>query len=273
MLDTVGKVDASVLAVIEELIDQCVLGSALACETSLSTNSDALSQLREQKFGDGMLPRLYFADVQTGGRGRQGNHWVSPNDALTFSLVLAQDSINEPTARLLSLAVGVATARAIEFVYAPVKCRLKWPNDVYVAGGKVAGILIETSQAFTDRIVIGIGVNVIESPTLESPDTTAMPQSLFAATGRRLSRHEVLEVIIRELVAVCEERLEAPQSILHQFRERCMLTGNQISFLESGRESQGLCRGISDNGSLMIQTPAGLRYCDSGAIRLVRLRG
>jgi len=273
MLDIAGKVAPSVLAVIEELIDQCVLGSASVCETSLSTNSDALNELHAQKWGDCLLPRLYFANVQTGGRGRQGNQWVSQNDALTFSLVIAQDSINEPTARLLSLAVGVATARAIEFVYAPVKCRLKWPNDVYMAGGKVAGILIETSQAFTDRIVIGVGVNVDESPTLESPDPTALPQSLFAATGRRVSRHEVLEAIIRELIAACEELWESPQSILHQFRERCMLTGKQISFLESGCENQGLCRGIADDGSLMIQTAAGLRYCDSGAIRLVRLRG
>ncbi|TWU36000.1 biotin--[acetyl-CoA-carboxylase] ligase [Novipirellula artificiosorum] len=272
MIETVGNVDPVGRSVMERLIDERFCRSACYREESKSTNSDALADLRDQPLAEEWLPRLYLADRQTSGRGRQGNSWLTGEDALTFSLVIDFDSVSEPHSRLLSLAAGVAIARGIEFLFAPAKSRLKWPNDVYLAGGKVAGILIETSQAFSNRLVMGVGVNVNESPAFPVLDETAPPQSLYGATGRRMSRFEVLEAMIQNLTEATEQLRQSPMIILTEFRNRCMLTGKQISFRESGDDCQGNCRGIADDGSLMIQTASGLRNCDSGAIRMVRVK-
>ena len=110
--------------------------------------------------GSELLPRLYLADEQTAGRGRHGRSWHSGAGSLTFSLLTQWRLPTERPSNLLSIAVGVAIARAIEFACAPLRTRLKWPNDVYVDQGKVAGILIETNHRAADRVVIGVGINV-----------------------------------------------------------------------------------------------------------------
>ncbi|TWT81092.1 Bifunctional ligase/repressor BirA [Planctomycetes bacterium CA13] len=272
MIQTTGSLDPTGLLVAEHILEQRLCGSVSYCEESASTNSDALGDLRKQAISNDQLPRLYLADRQTSGRGRQGNSWLSGADSLTFSLTIDFDSVREPSAKLLSLAAGVATARAIEFEFAPVKTMLKWPNDVYLSGGKLAGILIETSQAFSDRLVIGIGMNVNDSPTLDSYEVGAKPNSLYAVTGRRSTRYSLLEPIVASLVKTVDQLRQSPSIILGEFRQRCFLTGKQIRFNQLGQDCQGYCRGIADDGELMIQTSQGLRLCDSGAIRMVRVQ-
>ncbi|WP_052031947.1 biotin--[acetyl-CoA-carboxylase] ligase [Novipirellula maiorica] len=271
MIQTDPEVDPSGVRVINSLLGDRVCGSAVYRYSTESTNSDALVELTQDAVARDHLPRLYIADRQTAGRGRQGNTWVSRDDALTFSLTVACDLLAADRRGLLSLAAGLATARAIEFLLAPVKAYLKWPNDVYLAGGKVAGVLIETNQAMADRVVIGIGVNINEQPKIDTPGAVS-PQSLFSATGRKASRFELLDSIVRELVAMVEAIQDSPAEVLAEFRSRCLLTGKVIAFRDRGVGNEGTVEGIAEDGSLLVQTAGGLRRCDSGEVRLIRFR-
>jgi len=139
-----------------------------------STNADAAA-LAEAGAAEGAV---VVADLQTAGRGRLGRSWSSPPGAGIYASVLLRPEAL--VARLLPIAAGVAIAEAIEEItgLAPA---LKWPNDVYLAGGeahparKVAGILAESGVSAGDGwVIIGFGINVLPA---------ALPAHLTRATS------------------------------------------------------------------------------------------
>lgn len=271
MIQADADVDRSGMRVIQSLLDDRVCGSAVYRHSTSSTNSDALDDLQRRRVSQDQLPRLYIADRQTAGRGRHGSKWLSEADSLTFSLMVDFDLLAIDRRGLLSLAAGLATARAIEYLFAPIHAFLKWPNDVYLADGKVAGVLIETNQTSADRVVVGIGVNINQRPILDNVDAAPV-QSLFSATGRNASRFELLEPIVRELVEIVASIQDSPTEVLAEFRSRCYLKNKLIAFRDRGVDNQGTVQGIAEDGALLVQTLEGLRRCDSGEVRLLRLR-
>jgi BirA family biotin operon repressor/biotin-[acetyl-CoA-carboxylase] ligase len=148
-----------------------------------STNADLLARAR-----DGAPEGLILAArEQTAGRGRQGRTWRGrPGAALTFSVLLRPHLVPQPARGWLPLLAGVATATAVRTVTA-VEASLKWPNDVLVGEGKLAGILAEQSG---DAIVIGIGLNVL-----------GQPGDLPVPTATSLEQHQAGEVDPNDLVA------------------------------------------------------------------------
>ena len=108
---------------------------------------------------------LVLADHQTAGRGRGTNRWWSTRGGLTFSVLLRPDAIALPTARWpqISLTAGLAVCEAIESVEPELAPQLKWPNDVYLRGRKLSGILVEATDGKQRNVVLGIGLNVHNS--------------------------------------------------------------------------------------------------------------
>lgn len=103
---------------------------------------------------------LVLADEQTAGRGRQGRSWVSePGSGIWLTLV--ERPADPAAVAVLSLRVGLHAAAALD-AFSPAPVGLKWPNDLYVQGRKLAGILIEARwrEAALDWIAIGFGINV-----------------------------------------------------------------------------------------------------------------
>lgn len=144
--------------------------------------------------GDHPHGAVALAEHQTAGRGRSGRHWEdAPAANLLFSLVL-QPPAGAPLPEL-SLVAGLAVATALERE-AMVPALVKWPNDVLVDGGKVAGILLEAAGS---RVVCGIGINVNQGAD-ELPPTPRFPAvSLRVAAGRRFDRAAVLVAVLAEL--------------------------------------------------------------------------
>ncbi len=130
-------------------------------------------------------------DLQTQGRGRLGRTWVAPaGRGLLFSVVL------RPTLPVagwpeLSLLAGEAVAAAL-----PVEAAVSYPNDVLVAGRKIAGILPEASDG---RVVLGMGVNVNQTADELPADAAKPPTSLRLETGREWARAPLLAAILAEL--------------------------------------------------------------------------
>jgi BirA family biotin operon repressor/biotin-[acetyl-CoA-carboxylase] ligase len=191
---------------------------------------------------------LVTAREQTAGRGRWGRSWVGPpGRALLMSLVLRD---LDP---LLPLRAGLAVADL-----AGDAARVKWPNDVWVDGRKVAGILVE-ARAQAGWAVLGIGVNV-------AVDVAQLPDELHETAGT-LGRHpEELEDALAELLRALEHRLAEPAAeCLQALRARDALLGRQIEW-DAG---EGVGAGIDDAGSLLVRQADGSEIAlNSGEVLL-----
>ncbi|MBA3383917.1 MAG: biotin--[acetyl-CoA-carboxylase] ligase [Actinobacteria bacterium] len=135
---------------------------------------------------------LAATDEQTAGRGRLGRDWIAPPGSSVLASIALHPRV--PTARLaeLSLVAGRACAQALAEV-AEVVPEVKWPNDVLIGGRKVAGILAEAREG---RVVLGIGINVLQTAA-ELPSRAQHPAtSLLLETGRRLPRAQLLAALL-----------------------------------------------------------------------------
>jgi BirA family transcriptional regulator, biotin operon repressor / biotin---[acetyl-CoA-carboxylase] ligase len=190
---------------------------------------------------------LVTADEQTAGRGRQGRTWsAAPGDALLLSLVLR--SLDD----LLPLRAAVAVTESI-----PFPARIKWPNDVWVEGKKVSGILVE-GRPQEGWAVLGIGLNVA---TRSFPEELAETATSLALAGASLSRDEVLA----SLVARLDRLLSAPpDDVLAAWRERDALLEAPVSW----NGGHGTGAGITDAGALRVETDAGVVELDAGEVHL-----
>ena len=192
---------------------------------------------------------LVTADEQTAGRGRQGREWTAPpRSAVLMSVVLRE--LDER----LPLTAAVALCEAL-----PVEAAIKWPNDVWFEGRKVAGILVE-GRPQEGWAVLGIGVNVT---TREFPPDLAESATSLHLAGIDEETEAVLAALLRSL----DEWLSAPPaSVLEAWRSRDALKGQQVRW--TGGE--GVADGIDDSGALRVQTPAGLITLDAGEVHLFR---
>jgi BirA family biotin operon repressor/biotin-[acetyl-CoA-carboxylase] ligase len=193
---------------------------------------------------------LVTAAEQTAGRGRQGRTWTAPaGTAVLMSLVVRG---LDPHGALLPLAAAVAVCDACESV-APVECRIKWPNDVWIEERKVAGILIE-GRPREGWAVLGIGLNVAiaEFPPELRDTATSLPSG---------SVEEALTAVL----AALETRLAEPaERTLTVWRERDALRGRPVRW----QGGEGLAAGVSDSGALVVETNAGRVELDAGEVHL-----
>jgi BirA family biotin operon repressor/biotin-[acetyl-CoA-carboxylase] ligase len=196
------------------------------------------------------------ADEQTSGRGRRGNEWFAPpGSCLLYSALLRPFAADGNT--LLPLAVPVAVSEAAESV-APVRCQVKWPNDVWIDERKVAGILVE-ARPDEGWAVIGVGLNVA-IPREDFPDdlretaTSLLPTEGEAgvppggAPGVRRALDALNESLARWVNASDEEVLAA-------FRARDALSGRRISW----QDGAGMAEEIDERGHLVVETADGER--------------
>jgi BirA family transcriptional regulator, biotin operon repressor / biotin---[acetyl-CoA-carboxylase] ligase len=153
-----------------------------------STNEDVLRLARSGAPAGVVL----VAQTQTSGRGRQGRSWQSePGAALTFSLLTRPRSVPQAAMGWLPLLAGVAVATAVQAVTGVPAC-LKWPNDVLVGDGKLAGILAEQSGG---AVVLGVGLNVLgRTDALPVPTATSLELHGAGETDRA----ELLAEILRQ---------------------------------------------------------------------------
>ncbi len=141
-------------------------------------------------------PAWVLAAEQTAGRGRRGRPWTSPQGNFYGSLVMKPAGPPDQVA-LRSFAAALALHdTCVSLTGLPQAFALKWPNDVLLNGGKLAGILLESvgQGATVSHLVIGIGVNLIGAPPPEAVEPGAVtPVSLLSETGLRITPERFLE--------------------------------------------------------------------------------
>ena len=231
-----------------------------------STNDRALQLAREN--ADGRVTTLVLADRQTAGRGRGDNRWWSGAGGLTFSLLLPTESLSLPPVNMpqTSLLAGLAVGDAIEKLVRGEATQLKWPNDVYLRGRKVCGILVEAISGNGGALVIGVGLNVNNSVS-DAPDElrdTAI--TLCDVVGRAVARTDLLITILLRLELQLSNLCSGDSQLQQQWQERCLLTGQTVQLDTPGRQLVGVCRGIDDHGALLLEIGTTIERCLVGTV-------
>jgi BirA family biotin operon repressor/biotin-[acetyl-CoA-carboxylase] ligase len=252
-------------------LDRIVRESLIAAvdyhETISSTNTRGL-----ELAGNGglRLPLLILTNEQSAGRGRGENSWWSTSGALTFSVLLENvtAAIPQPKLPLVSLFTGLAVADALDPFVPPGGLKLKWPNDVYFAGRKLCGILVETAARRTGGIVIGIGVNVNNAVAGAPAALQGLATSLIDVTGHTFDRTDVLIAILKSL-AVRLASIDRQANLPDTWRKRCFLQGKMVQLEIGSRRVTGVCHGIDEQGALLLQTESGLERCYGGVVRAI----
>ena len=205
---------------------------------------------------------LVTADEQTAGRGQRGTVWESAaGENLTFSVAWRNVGVAARDQFLLSEAVALSVAETVEELLREAGCReavsVKWPNDVYVGGRKICGMLIEhsLSGAHIDATMAGIGVNVNQRHFLgDAPN----PVSLRQLAGRTFSRAGVLERIVRHLHAGLAQLQEGDYAGMEErFAARLFRRAGWHTYRDADGEFQGRFAGIARNGLLTLEKASG----------------
>lgn len=250
------------------LADAGVPWALLCLDECASTNREALERARRDSrlAGSGLA---VFAAWQSEGRGRRGARWRSPRDAdLLFSVVLQPPFPAERWSRLTH-AAALAVCESLEPEFSPA---VKWPNDIYLGGAKVAGILVESAPS-EGLAVVGIGLNVNSDPNWLGHDLAAPATSLQFAGGRPIDRSGLAVDVLSRLHRATELAAADFGSVLAQLEARSLLIGRAVSLTApDGGRLAGVAQGFGAEGELVLEFGDGSRrpFASAHEVRLAQ---
>lgn len=231
-----------------------IVGREFVRVDSVPSTMDLLTERATTGAEEGLV---IVADEQTAGRGRAGHGWEAPPGTSLLCSILLRPNVKPDRLGVLGLLVGVAVADAIESTTS-VQCQLKWPNDVWIDGLKVAGILLQSrlNAAGVDFVNVGIGINVTTPEAQLVPAAT----SLFVVTGQAISRDEMLDSLCGSLDRVYNDFMEnSSGDSMCEWRQRAALIGENVSVVQDGVTLTGRFLGVDDDGKLLLETDDGHR--------------
>ncbi len=236
-------------------------------ESTGSTNADLMAR---STAGEDVSGTVLVAEYQSAGRGRQGRSWSAPaRSQIAFSLGVDTGGLAPTAWGWLPLLTGVAVVDAVQATTG-IAAGLKWPNDVLVGAGKLAGILAEVASP-APVIVVGLGLNVTLTAE-EAPDPRAT--SLLMLGSTMLDRSALLGSILAELTARIDRwRIAhgADAGLIADYRARSVTLGTRVRALLPGdREIIGIATDLDDLGQLHIDTGAQTVAVSAGDITHLR---
>lgn len=203
-------------------------------------------------------PTWIMARRQTAARGRRGRPWAQPPGNLAATLIYKPDATAIEAAKRSFLAAN-ALFETLALFIDRTKLSQKWPNDVLLNGGKVAGILLESSGrgTFIDWLAVGVGVNLMAAPPAEEGAPFA-PVSLLGEGGEAVKPHEFLTVLASNF-ATQEEKLAALgfNRIRQDWLRHAARLGETITARTTRAEITGIFDTIDAGGNLVLITGTG----------------
>ncbi len=198
--------------------------------------------------------QVCLAEYQKAGRGRRGRQWISPFGSHLYLSVYYKLEQGMSQAMGLSLVTALAVKDAIRQL-ADIDIQLKWPNDVYANGKKLAGILIDLEGQPTGdcHCVIGIGINV------QMPESMALLidqpwTDITSLVGGKVDRNLLAATLIYCLnMRIMKQRDSGLASMLEDWHQHDLFLNKEIKLLTGSKETQGVCRGVNEQGALMLE--------------------
>ena len=229
-----------------------------------STNQWLLDRIDKIENGQSCI-----SECQLAGRGRRGRTWVSPFAShLYFSLYWRFDSGIDKVSGL-SLLVGIAVVNSLEKIGIQ-GAELKWPNDIYYQGKKLAGILIELNAEATEacHCIIGIGLNVRMPP--EQAKLIDQPWvDLNQLSSDPVNRNLLSATLMNELYSLLAqyEKTGLKPYLSRWFELDCFIN-KQVNLLIADNVKSGVCRGIDEKGALLLDVDGEIEAYIGGEISL-----
>lgn len=238
-----------------------------------STNDWASEFIAKSKPPEGMAVR---ADTQTAGRGQFGSRWLSPpQQNLLVSVVFYPDWLPVDEQFYLSMAAALALHDTVsDFIpseksTAPA-CSVKWPNDLYLADRKVAGMLIQNSLSgrHLQSAIVGIGLNINQ---LDFDPALPNPGSMASTLGRIFHLDEVMYRLFEHLEQRYLQLKSGQKAAIKSAYEARIYRKDLPTFferLDDQSRFEGIIRGVAENGLLLVEAD-GLQTFDLKALRIV----
>jgi len=257
---------STLLAALTPPAATAVSGVSIA-DVTASTNDDLIAELDAGRPIHGMLK---IAEFQSRGRGRRGDAWLAaPGGSVAMSFGWHFD----PAPRELpaaGLVVGIAAAEAVREVTG-IDVEVKWPNDLTVAGAKLAGVLVDMRGEVQGpcALVIGIGLNVAVGETLRAGVGRPLTDLRSEGVGG-VDRNLLVAAIVNHLVpALFSFGADGFEAFAERYRRLDALEGRRVRITpmpDSGEAVNGIAAGIALSGALKVMTPTGERSVFSGHV-------
>jgi len=229
------------------------IGEQIIWLDEVNSTNDYASKLSAENISEGLVVAALF---QTEGKGQRGNSWESNhNENLTFSAILFPKFLEVQKQFLLSKTVSLGVFDAISKIADNVS--IKWPNDIYIGNGKVAGILIENSfsSRFLDKTIVGIGLNVNQ---VSFSDDLPNPTSLKIETGKHFELVHILNDLCKSLTIRYQQLIDKQlDKIATDYYQNLYHNNDYFQYSAEGRKFTARVVNVKESGELVLETTKG----------------
>ena len=213
---------------------------------------------------------LIIALSQTGGRGRLGRSFYSPEGTGVYFSIVLRPEIKVEEISLITPVAAVAVANAIEAL-TKKSPKIKWVNDIFVNGKKVCGILSEAafnSKGYAEYVILGIGINLL-APKGGFPEDIKNIAGGLADKDENLNANELVATVINNFFELYKN-LKARDTVT-EYQKRMLLVGENINYIQNGEQKSGTVEGIDEAYRLIIKNKNGdLTHLQSGEVTIAK---
>lgn len=242
------------------LLKSLLTKSALGQEIMIRDICDSTNQVALDAAKTGAPEGLVVvSEVQTAGRGRQRRLWHSPPERNLYFSILLRPKCRQARLPQLAMVAALALHRALRNLAPELKIALKWPNDLWLHGRKLSGILCECPPQSGDAraIVVGIGLNVNANREDFPPELQTTATSLAIAAGHPFNREKILAEILNCLNELYNKWLNTNDLniFLSEWVKFDMLVGRTITVQRPTDQLEGTVLGLTPEGLLRLAVP------------------
>ena len=214
---------------------------------------------------------VLIADHQTGGRGRMGRSFHSPQGVGVYMSVILRPQCTASQLMHLTCATAVAACDAVEAATG-MRPGIKWTNDLVCDQRKIAGILTELMTVGSEVCaVVGIGINCCQNEMDFSDDIRSFAGSLAMVTGKPIDRAVVASALIQAISAM---DLTKKEEMMQTYRGDCITIGKDVSLLRADEIRHGHAVSVDDDGGLVVRfTNGSTETVQSGEISVRGMYG
>ncbi|MBM9614273.1 biotin--[acetyl-CoA-carboxylase] ligase [Desulfobulbus rhabdoformis] len=230
--------------------------------------TDSTNRVAKERAAEGAEEQtVIWALQQQSGQGQYGRVFASPLGGLYFSLIL-RPQLPFEALPLITLATGLACRDVLSEVCS-VHAQIKWPNDLYVDGKKVGGILCENSidarqGECTATVIIGVGLNINSQVTDFPRELHSIVTTVLDATGRKVELEALLEQLIKKIGTFVDELAINRDSLLDRWQNYDYLLNRSLRYINGEQIILGTGRGLAPDGRYRIVDASGAPHAIIG---------
>ena len=204
------------------------------------------------------------AKLQTNGYGSRGRNWDSPLGNLYMSTIWQQDILLDTSPTMMVMVTTLSIFDTLQTIGVEEDIRIKWPNDILIAGKKISGILIEhilegDSSAYA---VIGIGINLFTAPK----KTERPAICLYEVCTHLPSTESIINDILGKMRTYFDLLQDQPEKLIERYKQHLYKKGERIVIQLGTTSIVGMILDIDKDGALIIKTDKGIEKIYSGDI-------